>query len=52
MKCPCVKEECPLLDRDGNRRYWCDTNLDPTDFEICPIPNKRLKAIKKATNDK
>jgi hypothetical protein len=51
LRCPINKIECPLLDK-GGRTYWCNTNLQPEEFETCPIPKKRDMAIKEMLEEK
>jgi len=52
-KCPVVKQHCPLFDQSSNGRLWCYTNHDPEEWEVCPFPKKREKAMKEEKeNDK
>ena len=45
--CPVTKEDCPFYDQSGSGREWCNGNGDPSEYEICPIPNKRKEEMKK-----
>lgn len=41
--CPVTKEFCPLHDVGSGNRHWCDDKGDPSEYEVCPIPNKAMK---------
>lgn len=47
LYCKAGKRRCALLDKTGNGRLWCNSNEDPSSWELCPFPKFRDKKLKR-----